>query len=234
MRDSEGNGLSVIAFAPDESFFVLDPGNFRVQHFDANRQFIASFGAFGMQPGQFAGSTGMIVDDAGTVWIVDAGQNTIQHFAADGTLLGAFPAGDVLGAGWNGTALAMAPDGTLVVTDCGPNCDTFALLHYSQDGELLGTIESDATAPWATQQAVGLAFDRDGNIYVTTMIWNQPVGYVLVFDPSGKLVTSWDIGGNPYGIALDDAGNAYVAQWVEDTLSKYQLPASIEMATPIA
>ncbi len=229
-----GDGYGEVAFAPDGTFFVLDPGNYRVQHFDANRQFIASFGTFGTAPGQFAGPTSLFVDDAGTVWVLDGVQNSIQQLSANGVPLKKLQIGGVNGAGWNGTSMAMAPDGTIFVTDCGPNCDTFSVLHYDQNGELLGVIQAGASDPWAHHQPVGIAFDAAGNTYVTTMIWNRSVGYVVVFDPSGKLVTSWDIGGNPYGIALDDDGNVYIAQWVEDTLSKYALPASFGLATPVA
>jgi outer membrane protein assembly factor BamB len=47
LQQSNGDGCGAIAFAPDGSFYVLDCGNYRVEHFDKNRTFIKDWGSFG-------------------------------------------------------------------------------------------------------------------------------------------------------------------------------------------
>ena len=66
------------------------------------------------------------------------------------------------------------------------------------------------------------------------MISDQNHGYVVIVNSDGTVASSWAIGGNPYGIALDDDDHVYVAQWGENTLTKYQLPASLGVAGPPA
>jgi streptogramin lyase len=52
-----------------------------------------------------------------------------------------------------------------------------------------------------------MAFDSAGDMYVA-----EDVGAaVSKFDPSGKLLTRWDIGGAATGIALDSSGDVYVS-----------------------
>ena len=57
--------VGVIFFAPDGGFYVADFGNFRVQQFDKDRNFVRSIGAQGTGDGQFLGPVGMALDAQG-------------------------------------------------------------------------------------------------------------------------------------------------------------------------
>ena len=75
------------AVAPDGTLYVVDGGNFRVEAFDPNGQFLLSFGEVGRFPGQFARPKGIAVDPAGNVYVVDAAFGNVQIFNPKGQLL---------------------------------------------------------------------------------------------------------------------------------------------------
>jgi len=56
---------------------VSDSGNNRIQQFDTNGNFIASFGSSGSDVGQFNTPKGLTYDSVGTLYIVDSGNNRI-------------------------------------------------------------------------------------------------------------------------------------------------------------
>jgi len=66
---------------------VVDSGNFRVQVFDAEGQFIKSFGAVGTAPGSFARPKGVALDSDGNIYVLDAAFGNFQIFDLDGNLL---------------------------------------------------------------------------------------------------------------------------------------------------
>src|SRR3954454_6166095 len=65
LQRSNGDGFGAIAFAPDGSFYVLDVGNHRVEHFAKDRSFIKAWGGFGTTPGTYTDPIGLAVDAHG-------------------------------------------------------------------------------------------------------------------------------------------------------------------------
>ncbi len=59
----------------------------RISKFDRNGRFIKAWGSFGTEPGQFDQPHGLAFDSAGRLFIADRGNNRIQIFDQDGTLL---------------------------------------------------------------------------------------------------------------------------------------------------
>jgi len=77
-----------IAMGPNKHLYVGDTGNFRVQEFTPEGQFVKSYGAgVGTAPGNFARPKGVAVDRMGRVYVVDAAYERVQVFDADGRLL---------------------------------------------------------------------------------------------------------------------------------------------------
>lgn len=76
-----------VRFATDGSFYVADNGNYRIQHFDARRRFIRSFGSFGSGEGQFLDPWSVRLDADGLVYVSDAIREDVQVFAAHGSFL---------------------------------------------------------------------------------------------------------------------------------------------------
>lgn len=106
--DSEGN------------LYVVDGGNFRVQVFTPDGEFVRSFGSIGRQGGQFSRPKGIGVDKQGNAYVVDTAFGNFQIFNPEGRLLmavgsrnsSAGPARFMLPAG-----LAIDEDGRVYMVD---------------------------------------------------------------------------------------------------------------------
>jgi tripartite motif-containing protein 71 len=88
LERSNGDGFGGIAFAPDGSFYVLDVGNHRVEHFDRERKFLKAWGGFGSEPGKFIDPVGLVVNSKGVVYVIDDNRNVVERYDPDGTVLG--------------------------------------------------------------------------------------------------------------------------------------------------
>lgn len=76
--DAEGN------------LYVADTYNNRIEIFDADGQFISTFGKNGDGPGYFSRPKGVAIDSDGHIWVADGMQDRVQVFNKDGQLLIAF------------------------------------------------------------------------------------------------------------------------------------------------
>ncbi|MCM2327669.1 MAG: hypothetical protein NDI88_07270 [Lysobacter sp.] len=76
-----------LAIGKDGRLYVVDGGNFRVQVFSRDGQFLKSFGALGKQFGQFARPKEVATDQAGNVYVVDSAFGNFQIFSPEGELL---------------------------------------------------------------------------------------------------------------------------------------------------
>ena len=119
---ANGDPYGMIAFARDGSFYVLDAGNRRIQHFAGDRTFLRAWGTVGNGPGQFNDPVGLAVDSDGNVHVLDDVRRVIDTFDADGNLLRsipAFPAEVAVATVANG--LSIGPNGHFYVTAAGPS-----------------------------------------------------------------------------------------------------------------
>ncbi len=76
-----------VAVDADGNLYVSDTFNNRVEIFDADGNFIRTFGKAGDGPGYFARPKGIAIDADGHIWVADAVQNRIQVFDQEGNLL---------------------------------------------------------------------------------------------------------------------------------------------------
>ena len=102
-----------VAVAPDDTVYVVDSGNFRVQKFRPDGTLISVFGAIGRQGGQFSRPKEVAVDAAGNVYVVDAAFGNFQIFSPEGQLLLAVGGRS----GKDGPAKYMLPSGIAVGDD---------------------------------------------------------------------------------------------------------------------
>lgn len=125
-------------------------------------------------------------------------------------------AGSAAGQFFDAHGIALAPDGTLYVTDT----NNGRVEHFSASGQLLntwgviGSVDQGAAGssfkePW------GIAVAPDGSVYVADT-WNYRI---QKFTADGTFITLWGKAGQgesptafwgPRGIAVDQAGNVYV------------------------
>jgi DNA-binding beta-propeller fold protein YncE len=76
-----------VAVDSDGNVYVTDTLNDRVEIFDADGNFISTFGKPGDGPGYFARPKGIAVDSDGHIWVADEMQDRLQVFNKDGQLL---------------------------------------------------------------------------------------------------------------------------------------------------
>jgi DNA-binding beta-propeller fold protein YncE len=76
-----------VAVDKDGNLYVTDTLNDRVEVFDADGNYIRTWGKNGDGPGDFARPKGIAIDSDGHVWVADAMLNRLQVFTSDGQLL---------------------------------------------------------------------------------------------------------------------------------------------------
>ncbi len=69
------------------SIYILDAGNCRIQKFDSEGKFLASFGREGQGPGEFQSPTSLDIDAGGNLIVADRRSRKIQIFSKEGGLL---------------------------------------------------------------------------------------------------------------------------------------------------
>lgn len=75
------------ATAPDGTLYIVDGGNFRIQHFDKDQKFSGKFGGIGRRSGQFSRPKGIATDKQGNIYVIDTAFGNVQIFNSAGQLL---------------------------------------------------------------------------------------------------------------------------------------------------
>ena len=76
-----------VAVDKEGNLYVADTLNDRIEVFDADGQFIRTWGKNGDGPGYFARPKGVAIDGDGHVWVADGMQDRVQVFTPEGQLL---------------------------------------------------------------------------------------------------------------------------------------------------
>jgi len=76
-----------LAIGPDESIYVTDTGNFRIQVFSPEGDYIREFGKIGTAAGHFARQKGVAVDKNDRIYVVDAAFANVQILDSEGSPL---------------------------------------------------------------------------------------------------------------------------------------------------
>jgi uncharacterized protein (TIGR03663 family) len=162
--DAEGNVL------------VVDTGNERVQRFSPDGAFIGQYGSYGSAEGQFVEPVGVGVDAQGNVYVADTWNRRIQKLDAQFRFLQAWEM-----SGWTSDSpvikpfLAVDPLGAVIASDP----EWHRLVRLTAEGAVgavwgkYGSDESSLNLP------LGVALDRDGNVYVADSVNRR----VLVYPP---------------------------------------------------
>jgi hypothetical protein len=208
-----------IAFAPDGSFYVLDTGNYRVEKFGKNRQFLKSWGSFGTGDGQFVSPKG-IATDGNTVYVTDDPRADIQAFDTEGKFLRSFPFPFVL--------FALAPNGHLFVGDSGEGSGGTGVDEFDATGRVTAhfAVDPDEIQGGGLSQ---VAVDKAGHLDITIQDRVAPASpfELLEMDAHGALLHKWSGGGETNALAPDGSAmySAYTGpQGGWSFLRKYALP----------
>jgi hypothetical protein len=230
LQRSDGAGFGAVAFAPDGSFYVLDVGNHRVQHFDAHRTFLNTWGSFGTGPGQFSDPIAIAVDSAGAVHVLDDQRGVVETYDNHGNVLGSFATH--LTAVDTGGAFALDAAGNVYISSC---CGVDGQIRkFDSSGKHVLTMGSAGTGPGQFQGEPGaVAIDADGRVFAIDG-YGAPGYAIRVFDETGAYLTSLasgqsgdSTGGFVTGLLLDGHDALYVSifegGYGGDHVEKFQL-----------
>jgi DNA-binding beta-propeller fold protein YncE len=181
----EFNGPSDVLVAPDGSIFVVDghgaDGNNRVVKFNADGDFVKTWGTTGKEDGEFRDPHALAMDSTGRLFVGDRGNSRLQIFDQDGNHLetwtqfgrpsGLFiDANDILYAADSESNTTWGLNrGYLRGIYIGSAFDGFVTMHIpdpNQDPDNAGT-----------SAAEGVAVDKAGNIYGAEVGPRQVVKY---------------------------------------------------------
>jgi hypothetical protein len=162
------------------TIWVADARSNRVHRFDASGNYIGSFGRGGEARGNLNQPWSLAVDAQGFIYVADTWNHRIEKFSPELAFLKAWGSptnqqNPSLLQLYGPRDIAVAPDGTLWVTDTGHK----RVIHYTPEGEPLGSIGAEGTGPGQFSEPVGLAIDAGGRLVVADA-WN---GRVQVIDP---------------------------------------------------
>jgi sugar lactone lactonase YvrE len=76
-----------VAVDQEGNLYVADTYNDRIEIFDADGQFVGTFGKAGDGPGYFGRPKGVAIDGDGHIWVADGMQDRVQVFNKEGQLL---------------------------------------------------------------------------------------------------------------------------------------------------
>ena len=208
-----------IAVGPDDSVYVADTWNHRIQKFAPNGEFIRMWGYFGQgeQPEAFWGPRDVGVDDLGRVYVTDTGNKRIAVFDADGNSITEFGSvGMSPGQFDEPVGIDIGSDGLVYVADTW-NQRIQAFSEQLDGGFVIQNLWD--VVGWYGQSLDNkpyLAVNEEKHVFVT-----DPEGYrVLEFDSTGELVRYWGdfgTGSINFGLAGAVAIGADGGVWVTDT-----------------
>ncbi|MCL2760314.1 MAG: IPT/TIG domain-containing protein [Desulfuromonadales bacterium] len=241
----EPTGVAVDATG---NVYVADMGGCRIDKITPTGvvNTLAGSGTLGFADG--AGATAMFlypysiaVDADGNVYVADMNNNRIRKITSAGvvsTIAGSGDLGFVNGTGtaaqfWNPTGVAVDAAGNVYVADKGNNC-----IRKITPAGVVSTFAGSGTMGFADgagtaaqfNQPVGVAVDATGDVYVADTVNNcirkiTPAGVVSTLAGSGTpgfadgplTVAQFS---NPSGVAVDAAGNVYVADQINNCIRK--------------
>ena len=195
--------------APDGTLYILDTGNHRVLHLDANGVLLNIWGEYGSadegpaSQGLFNEPWGISISPEGEVFIADTWNHRIQKFSADGEFLaswGRFGQRETPDAFWGPRDVAVDQDGHVYVSDTGNK----RIVVFDTEGVFITEFGEVGFGDGQFDEPSGLALDQDGNLYVADT-WNQRI---QVFSPDSNgiaqyFLNKWDVEGW-YGQSLDN------------------------------
>jgi len=145
-------------------YYVSEYGEYdRIQKFTRDGKFLLQWGGHGDQPGQFVRPQSLDIDDAGQIWVADAGNHRIQVFDGEGKLQftwgheGAAP-------GELSYPYAVKLDGKGHVYVC--EFGNSRVQKFTLDGKSLGCFGTAGHEPGELANPWGIVIDSEGRIHI--------------------------------------------------------------------
>ena len=207
-----------IAVDSRQRLFVFNRGGTEpVMVFNQEGNFEKMWGA-----GQFVRPHGIFIGPDDSVYLTDDQGHTVRKYTTDGQLLMTLGTHGVPsntgvensnyrtiqhpGPPFNlPTNLAVAPDGSLYVSDGYGNC---CIHRFSPDGDLLHSWGSSGIELGAFQIPHGIGVDQSGCVVVA----DRENSRLQWFTPDGEFIEQWTDTARPCNVYFDEHDNLYVAE----------------------
>ena len=206
-----------IAFSDNGDTFVTSYINHCIYVYGSSGRQKTTIGSYGTGPLQFNYPTGIAIN-GNIMYVVEYNGSRIHKLTLEGRFLGAFGSkGSGKGQFSNPCAICIGPDDRIYVADCGNDC----IQVFHEDETFSHNIDSTVSGIKEFRSPIGLSFDHFGHLHVTCRCSNIPV--VAVFTPEGQYIHQYGQShlNNPYGIAIDSAGNSLVINRDGNSLSTF-------------
>jgi DNA-binding beta-propeller fold protein YncE len=168
------------------------------------------FNTFQSQPtfeGNVTGPYGLAVDASGSIYVADAGDNTIKKLSPTGQLLAIWgKTGSAPGELSWPQGVAVDAQGNVYVADANNRIQKF-----SSTGTLLAIFGNTGSFVERLNLPVGINLDAQGDLYVGDLRTHR----LVKFSPQGTFLTAWSGAGgiqfsSARGVFVDRAGNVYI------------------------
>ncbi len=202
--------LAVVVTSQDQ-VLVLDSDMGWIYRFAPDGELL---GRFAGPQAQFFHPRGMAIDAQDNLYIADTGGCRIVKYDVQGNRLTEFgEKGSGPGQLLEPTDVAIAPGGGLYIADTSNR--------RIQRWDLFGRYQTEWAIPLASPyNGPHLALAADGSLFATSPEEHQ----VRRYSPDGELLGQWGGLGQfriPVGLALDEAGNLYVADTLNHRIQKF-------------
>ena len=220
-----------IAFDDQAGVYVVDGGNTRLQHFDAAGGFdrVLAEGALAPFPSGAGGAGGLVIDEAGNLYVADTWNHQIKVFAPTGEQIRAwgsfFDAMDspelvtTNGGQFYGPRDLAIHDGLLYVTDTGNE----RVQVFTLDGEFVRMFGAFGSDQGQLIEPVGIAITDDGVVLVA----DSHNGRIARFTLEGEPLEAWPVDlwigqqfFEPY-IAVGPDGRVYASDSVSGQIAVF-------------
>ncbi len=206
--------------------YVADYNNNRVQKFDANGNYLAKFGSYGILGGLFNHPDQLAADSSGNIWVADFGNSRVEEFDGSGNYLGYFGSLGILNGQFiNAASVAIDGSGNIWASDSGNN----RVEKFNSSGTYQSKFGSAGTGNGQFLVPTGIATDASGNIWVGD--WGN--GRIEEFSSSGTYLGQIGSVGsgngqfiNPCGNAFDASGNIWLADNGNNRVEKFSSSGS--------
>ncbi|MBI5115458.1 6-bladed beta-propeller [Candidatus Poribacteria bacterium] len=147
-----------------QRLYVVDVSTHSVKVYALDGRFLFSFGARGMEDGQFNFPTNVAVDKSGNIFVVDSMNNRVAIFDSEGRFVRKFgEAGAVSGSFARPKGIALDSDGHVYVVDAA--FDNVQI--FSHDGQILLSFGEFGSGPGEFQLPAGICIDKQDAVFVT-------------------------------------------------------------------
>ncbi len=212
-----GEAVGVAVDSHDCLYIFNRGGQEPVMVFDPEGNFLRMWGA-----GQFVRPHGIFIGPHDHVYLTDDQDHTVRKFSTDGELLltlgtrGRASDSGVVNSNYLTiqrpappfnlpTNLAIAPDGTLYVSDGYGNC---CIHKFSAEGERLLSWGQPGEGPGQFQIPHGIGVDHEGTVVVA----DRENSRLQWFSPEGEFLEEWTDVARPCDVVFDQDDNLYVAE----------------------